>query len=371
MFQEREKISGQQALMLVLAGGIGNIFVVIAVPAIQDAGRDGWLSVFIAYGLALIVALALLDLGRRFPDKTLVQYLPVVLGKIPGKLAGLAYILGWWSITPLIIREIIELVRFFLPFTPPLWILILMALLAVYAMRKGFEVFARTAEFFVVVMILLIVLILALTIPNIAFTNLTPILANGFWPVMKGLLVQFPYAMETILFMALWLPCLNNRRDGTRAVLLGMPFAGVLLTILVAANIAFTGINLTSRMIFPVFYMSRYILIGNFLMGMEAVFMVLWLISSYLEILVFYYPPVVGLAQWFHLKGYQPLIVPMMVITVILAMLPSNVIEVIKLDTLKNPLIILPLGLLIPLIWVIAVVRKLDESKMTGRNQDI
>ena len=185
---------------------------------------------------------------------------------------------------------------------------------------------------------------------------------NGFGPVLKSLWVQFPYAVETILFMALWFPCLNKRRDGKKALLLGMPIAGVLLMILVAANIAFTGTTLTTRMIFPVYYMSRYIFIGNFFTGMAAVFMVLWLISSFLEILVFYYPSVVGLAQWLNLKDYQPLILPMTVITITLTLVPSNVIEVIKLDTLKNPIIILPLGLLIPFTWLIAVLRKLDES---------
>jgi spore germination protein KB len=362
LFQDKEKISGHQALMLVLAGAIGNIFVVLAVPAIKDAGRDGWLSVILSYGIAAVVGLALLDLGRRFPDKTLVQYLPIVLGKIPGKLAGLAYILGLWVITPLIIREILELIRFFLPFTPPLAIIILMMILAIYAMYKGFEVFARTAELFVLLMIFFIILILGLNSSNFIWGNLTPVLANGFGPVLKSLWIQFPYALETILFMAFWFPCLNKRQDGTRVLLLGMPIAGVLLMVLVAATIAFTGTTLTTRIIFPVFYMSRYIFIGNFFTGMASVFMVLWLISSYLEILVFYYPAVVGLAQWLNLKKYPPLILPMTVITITLTLVPSNVLEVVKLDTLKNPAILLPLGLLIPLTWLIAVIRKLDES---------
>ncbi len=362
MFQDKEKISGHQALMLILAAGIGNIFVVLAVPAIQEAGRDGWLSVFISYGMAIGIGLSLLDLERRFPNLTFIQLLPAVFGKVLGKLAGLSYVLGWWIMAPLIIREIAELIRFFLPFTPTFVIVIFMALLVVYVMYKGFEVYARTAELFVVLIIFLIILILALNFSNFNWNNLTPVLVNGFSPVLKGLWVQFPYALETILFMALWLPCLNKRQDGLRAILLGMPLAGILLTVLVAANIAFTGITLTARFIFPVFYMSRYIFIGNFLTGMEAVFMVLWLISSYLEILVFYYPSVVGLAQWLNLKEYQPLILPMMLITVILTLLPSNVIEVIKLDTLKNPIILLPLGLLIPITWLVAVIRKLNYS---------
>lgn len=138
MFQNKEKISGHQALMLILAGGIGNIFVVLAVPAIKDAGRDGWLTVLIGYGIATAVGLTLVKLGRRFPDKTFVQYLPVVLGKIPGKLAGLVYIFTFWIMSGVVLREMIELMRYFLPKTPPIAIGVLMAILIVYVMRKGF-----------------------------------------------------------------------------------------------------------------------------------------------------------------------------------------------------------------------------------------
>jgi hypothetical protein len=49
---------------------------------------NAWLSVLIGYGLAAVLGLILLSLGRRFPNKTFVQYLPAVLGKIPGKIAG-------------------------------------------------------------------------------------------------------------------------------------------------------------------------------------------------------------------------------------------------------------------------------------------
>jgi len=72
---------------------------------------------------------------------------------------------------------------------------------------------------------------------------------------------------------------------------------------------------------------------------------------------------VVGLAQWLNLKDYKPLIIPMTVITVILAMIPSNMIEVSKLDGLKNPTIIIPLTLLIPITWLVAVIRNFKRKE--------
>ncbi|GGI46393.1 hypothetical protein GCM10008018_16870 [Paenibacillus marchantiophytorum] len=218
MFQNKEKISGNQALMLILAGGVGNIFIVLSVPAIKDAGRDGWISVLLAYGIAALLGLTLIQLGKRFPDKTFVQYLPIVLGNIPGKIAGLFYIIAFWVMTALILRETLELMKFFLPETPSIYISVFICILIVYAMKKGFEVFSRTAEFFSITMIALIVLLLLFIMSNLKWTNLAPVMENGVMPVFKGLRFQYPFAAETILFMAMaiWLPCLNDRKKAAK-----------------------------------------------------------------------------------------------------------------------------------------------------------
>lgn len=344
--------------MLIIASGIGTIYEVVPPIAILDAGRDGWLSLLMGYGLAAMMGIILLDLGKRFPDQSFVQYLPTVLGKIPGKIAGLIYVLGWWVMTPIIIRADIELIRFFLPNTPLLVLIIMLALLIIYVMVKGFEVFARTTELFVIFVVFSLILILGLNAPSVSVTDFSPVLAKGFQPVLKGLVNQFAFAVQAIMFMALWFPYLNNKRDGLRAVGLGMAISGMLLTILVIMFIGFTGTSLTPQMLFPIFYMSRYILIGDFLKGLEAVFMLLWIVSSYLAILLFSYPSTIGLAQWLNMKDYRPLIIPMMTVSIVLAMIPANMLEVAKYDGLKNPLIILPMASLIPIAWLVARLRK-------------
>lgn len=362
MFQDREKISDYQALMLILAAGIGNIFVVIAAPAIKNAGRDGWISVLLAYGIATVIGLALVKLKSRFPNKTIIQYMPKIWGRVLGKLLSLFYILSFWSMTGLIYRENAEVMAFFLEETPSISVNIIMSILVIYVMKKGFKIFARTAELLVPIIIIFIILSVCMLIPDVKFERLAPVLDNGFLPLLKALLIQVPYAMETILFMAIWFPCLNKKKEGTRAILIGVPVAGILMTIIVVVTIAFMGTTLPVKVIFPPFYMSRYILFAQFLTGLDAIFMLLWIASSYLQICIFFYPGVIGLAQWLNLKDYKPLIIPMTIIAIILSMVPANVIELLKLDTLKNPYLILPMALMIPLSLVIALIRKLDES---------
>lgn len=361
MFQDTEKISSHQALLLVIASGLGDIFVVITVPAVTDAGRDGWIAVLLAYAISIVVGLFLVDLGHRFQKKTIVQYLPVVLGKFIGKTLGLAYILVMWTMSFVIFRESREVIGFFLPKTPQFAIGILIAILIIYTMKKGIEVFARVTEILIVIIIGSIVFVILASLNDSNLKNLLPVLENGYEPLIKALPTPLSYGMETILFAALWLPCLKDSNKSKKALVVGLSISGILLTLLVIINIAFTGIELSKELTYPLFYMFSYIDIGSFLRGFEAIFMLIWIASSYLELLVFFYPPVVGLAQWLNLKDYKVLIIPMFIITWWMSLIPSSLMENLVVDKFVGTYIKLPIGLSILIIWMIAVIRKLDE----------
>lgn len=363
MFQDKEKISEGQALMLILAAGLGGVVTGYIIPAAKDAGRDGWLSVLIACIMATLLGLILVSLGFRFPNKTFIQYLPVVLGRFLGKAIGLFYILSWMIINPLVIRNFMDFMRSFLPTTPQFLIGCLMLLLVIYTAYKGFEVYARVAGFFIVISIILILFLIIGSLPYTDYGYLKPFLENGFSPVAKSLLVQFPLASEPILFMALWYPCMNNMKKAKKCVLIGVPLVGFILIVLFITTIGFTGPVMVVELASPVFYVSRYLRISSFISGFEALLMLLWMSSIYLELLVSFYQPVIGLAQWLNLKDYKPLIIPAAIIILVLALLPNNTIQVKNFAILENKYIILPMAALIPVVWLIAVIRKLDESK--------
>lgn len=362
MFQDTEKISSHQALVLVLASGLGDIFIVITVPVVTDAGRDGWIAVLFAYTISIVVALCLVNLAHRFPKKTIVQYLPVVLGKFIGKTLGLAYILVMWAMSLVIFREAREVVGFFLPKTPQFAIGVLISILIIYTMKQGIEVFARVTEILIVIVIISITFVILTSLKESNFKNLLPVLEGGYQPILKALITPFSYGMETILFAALWLPCLKDNHKSKRALVAGLSISGILLTLLVVINIAFTGIRLSQELTYPIFYMFSYLYIGNFLRGFEAIFMLVWMASSYLELLVFFYPPVVGLAQWLNLKDYKALIIPMFIITWWMSLIPSSLSENLAVDKFVGNYIKLPIGLTVLVIWLIAVIRKLDQS---------
>jgi spore germination protein KB len=375
MFQEQEKISGHQAFVLLWAAALGNIFVVMSVPAVDSAGRDGWIPVLLAYLMAAPVGLAQVKLGLHFPKQTIVQYLPAALGPLVGRTAAFVYFLMFWVFSAVIYRETAELIATaFLPQTPIIVVMGVLALTVAYTMKQGFEVFARTTEVLVPALLIMIALLCILVAPEMKARNLLPALEYGILPVLKGIPRQLAFALESVLVMGLWLPCVREyaRNQLPRKLLYTFLPAGVLLSGLVAGEIAVFGPETVARLQFPVLSMTTMISIAWFFERIESVFMALWITSSYMQIMIFSYPAVVGLAQWFHLKDYRVLILPMTAVALATATVPANVFQAVAWNDFLDLFFVLPLALLVPAALFIcsrAQKRRRTVSGKAGRHQ--
>ena len=362
MFNQ-ERISGGQAAFFVTAAAIGTIFLVIPSVVVETAGRDGWLAVPIGYAIGLLIALSLVKLGQRFPQKTIVQYLPDILGTIPGKIIGLIYLVSFYHFAALLIRQNSEVMLLLMPETPPIAFNFLLVFLVVYVVKAGLEVFARVCQFFVAWVIFGILFILFSSQVFFYMNNFKPFLEDGIMPVLISVPMQIGFAGKAVLFMALWLPCLNEIQKGYRASIIGITIATILLTLVVIFTIGVLGPDSTLTATFPLFSLSRLILVAEFLRGFEGILTIIWLPASFMKVTIFFYPGVVGLAQWLNLKEYKPLVLPMAVIAVGLSMIPENLEQLNQFTIINNMYFILPLVLLIPVLWLIAALRGLDESK--------
>lgn len=363
MFHNNEKISPHQALMMIIAGGIGTIYNVIATSGTIVAKRDAWLTIPLAYSISTIIGIFTVKLGGLFPDKTIIQYLPIIFGKFLGKLIGLIYISILFFTTGVVIRVNLETFYLVMPLTPKIAISIFLAILIVYVSICGFEVFARVLEFFMPIVIFMIVTIILLNIPNDNLGNLKPVLEEGIFPLVKSIPTQAAFGFETSFFMAVWFPCLNNKNEGIKILCLGMCICTIVLTLLTVSIISFFGSDLAIIYNFNFFEMSRYIIVGKFLTGFDALCIILWLVTAFIQVEVFFYPTVIGTAQLINLKNHKVLIFPVIIITMVLAYMPQNVIEVHNYDFYKNVYGLFPLGLTIPIIYFIAVLRSFHQSK--------
>ncbi|WP_449241241.1 GerAB/ArcD/ProY family transporter [Desulfoscipio gibsoniae] len=357
---ERGRISGGQAVLLNITMIIATAMLGAPAIAAAHARQDAWLSMLLAMLLALPIAGITARLGTLFPSKTIVQYTEDILGKWPGKLLSLLYLLWFIQICSVMIREYSSfLADAIMPETPLIVINILGTGLAAYTVKKGLEVLARVNQIFLPLIIISVILIFLLALPEMRIERFLPVLESSALEIFKGSVAPWAWIGEISTF-AMLIPFLAQPGQARRIAVATVSLVGLFFTLLALATVATFGPAI-SNMTFPVLNTARVINIANFIERPEPLIMAIWITGGLLKISVFYYAIVLGCTQWLALKDYRPLVLPVGVILVALSIaVAENMLEVTHfIGYVWPPYSLLTFELGIPLtLLVIALLRK-------------
>lgn len=317
--QAKEKISSIQVIYLLVnvVGATAMVFLPSLVAAV--AGRDAWLAPILATIPGIYVIFVVTALGRIFPGRTLVQYSEAILGPYLGKALAFLYVTFFLHINGIILREFGELMSStILPRTPQVVLVSLMALLCAFAVYEGIEVLARVMELSYPLMLTLFAFLLVLVAGHMEAAHLLPVLEHGLRPVLLGSLDPIAWRCEVFL-LAMLFPYLARqetaRRDGTIAVVA----IGIILTVDTLASTAVFGPT-AARLTYPTFEMVRMAGLGTFLSRLDAVWMIIWIVSIFGKVGLFHFATVVGAANLLKTDDYRPLVAPLTILLVALAL---------------------------------------------------
>jgi spore germination protein KB len=321
----------------------------------SDAEQAAWLANLVGAvtGLGLVGIYLLLQ--QHYLGKTLVQFLPDILGRFPGKALGLVYILYFLYLASRVTRDFAELtVTTLLPGTPMELIAVLLLLLAAYGLRHGREVLARVAELLLPMGLIPLLVVTLLVLPRVRAERLLPLLGPGLKPL---LLAAFPYTVtvpygEAVVFLMLW-ASVPRHRSG--AALRGTALAGLALTYLAVINTGTLGSHLVKTSQFPLLEMVRQVSVSDVLDRIDAVVALTITLGGFMKVAVFYWAAATGLAQWLGLREHRPLILPLLTIAAPLALgMAESYPEHIKVGLRMVPFLLhLPLQILVPVLLLL------------------
>lgn len=163
---------------------------VLTVPlsATKAAGHDGWMAPIIATLSAACLIFVIYRLGKLYPGKTIIEYLPLLLGNVAGKIAGLVYILllTWLAATAL--REFIALIfgTGVFTITPEIVIGLVLIITTTYATSSGLEVIGRTVSIFWLLALIIYLIFNLELIPLMKVSALLPVGEAGPRPFSKA-----------------------------------------------------------------------------------------------------------------------------------------------------------------------------------------
>lgn len=358
---ESVKISTRQLTILATLVTIGDsILVLPAIPAFE-AGRDAWISALLGLAVGLLVVYLFVRTGKLLPHFSLVELSESVLGRWCGTVLSMLF-LGYMLLSiSAHLREIGDFaITQILPDTPIEAILILVFLLVIMGVRYGLETFSRVAEIFFPWFILLFLVLAISLVPSIDPHKILPTLENGVKPVLRGAVacIAFPF-MELVVIMMIF-PNVNRSKEIGKGVMLGALVGGIILCMTIAMTILVVGAAPSATSMYPSYDLAKRINVGNFLQRIEAIMALLWIVTTYFKVTMFFYAFSRGFTQMMRLRDYRMLLLPMGMIVVSLALfIAPNIIYYNQFVSKYWPFLDMAFGVAMPLlILTVYAIRK-------------
>ncbi|CAN2253836.1 spore germination protein [Bacillus vallismortis] len=370
---EKAQISIRQLFVMIIIFELGSSLLIT--PGTM-AGRDAWIAVLLGCAAGLFLFYLYQGIYQCYPDFSPKEYMDDMLGTKLSWIFSFLYILYFAYIAARVLRDFGEMLLTFAYHDTP--IIILNALLmgvSIYAVRKGIEVLARSAELLFGAMYLLgaFGLVLLIVSGSVEPQNLKPVLADGFSPIIHSVLTQTMYVPfgEVVLFVMIF-PYLSDRKGVKKTGMLAMIISGLVVTLTVAINISVLDVDLTLRSQFPLLSTIQTIKVEEFLDRLDVFFMLALIIGGFFKVSLYLYAVVVGTSTLFKEKNPSQLAYPMGFGILLLSItIATNFSEHLNEGLKVVPLYIhLPFQLLFPLfLFIIAVWKKKRREKVKSSEE--
>ncbi len=304
------KISSYQLFFSIVLVPYGSALLFLITPS---AKQDAWIAMLIYTLPAIMLQIVYTALWSKYPDDTIVTYMPKIFGKVIGTTLSIIYIIFFAYEAARVIRDITSLITIttMLKMSFNLITLLLVVIVG-YSVYLGMESLCRAGQCILFMLVLFFILewIFLFTTPNILkFYNLKPVLEKGIMFVIKEgwKLITFPYG-ETLLLTMLY-PFTVERSKVRKTAVLAIILLGILLTLNSIMFICVLGIDFASTSLFPLLQTMRVIRVGDF-DRLDIFLIIIMIVGGFIKISLFTYGAMLGTAQLTKLKDTKYLSIP-------------------------------------------------------------
>ncbi len=363
---EKGEISSSQLMYMIIAF-LQGAHLLIAFAS-GTTKHDTWLSVLAAFFVSLLFILIYLALLQKFPGKNLMQINDIIYGAYTGKLISVLYIWYFFLLAALNLRTVGNFVMtYMMPETPMVAILLMFIFICVWAVKNGIEVIARCSFTFVVLTALLVLFVTVLLIKDIKFSNFLPIFELPPDKFIQGVHIISSIPFCQIIVFTMIIPYVNKPKQVKRSVVWGLIMGALQLFIIVIRDTAVLGVT-ASIMGSPSFQATRSIDIAHILTRLDILVAIVLLVTLFIRVSIYLYATVLGISQVLKLSSYSPVIIPISILTVSMAILTyDSVVEQASFNSTIWPVYALPFEILIPTVsLIIAALRGISKRREEG-----
>ncbi|CQR70688.1 Spore germination protein YndE [Sporomusa ovata DSM 2662] len=311
-----EKISPLQVILL-----LSFCRIAIVLLWFNFANQDVWITEILALFYLAILSAPLLFLRKQFANLTLIEYLPIITGKLVGKLLGSLYIVFFLFLATLdlaLFDNILKPINY--PETPDAVIVLLALLSCAYGVYLGLESICRAAEFFTPQIFAIIFFYAVLQIPDMDFKVFLPILADSTFPEINFQAFITAARVNELVVLAILAPAITKKGNTTMILFWAMIIIIVFSLIIIVPTLAGLGLDLSKKTFDPYYLFIKQINIYDFITRIEFLIVAAWNISMFVKISLMIYLAILCSVQIFGLTNRKVLIIPMGIVIFITAL---------------------------------------------------
>lgn len=357
----REVITEKQGFALIVLYCIGISSVIVTSIVAQN---DLWISIILAILIMIPMGIVYAKLITIIPEKSIFEIVYFCWGRFLGKIMVIFYI---WYFTNICIFELMQLREFFRlavgPETPMTVTMLASMIVAAFAVKKGILVIGRTASFFLIPVLAFIVIDNLFLLPNIEFSNLQPILYNGWGPVIKGVFSAISYPFGELVIFTVIFHSLKDKKQAKKTYLKGIIFAGVILLIVSTITMLTIGPIVADIYYFPAHIAISRVNIGNFIRSVEVLFAFMIIVGGVTNLSILYLCAAKSLSNLFDIDNYKSIIIPLGAFILNFSLLMSkDASEFFRLSVEIWPYYAIPFQLIVPIITLIVATIKVRKK---------
>ena len=301
---EKTKISAIQLFALMFIFEMGTS---VVVNYGVDAGKAAGLAILLGMCGGIVLFFIYYCLYRQYPTIPFTAYVRVIFGKYAGWIIGLLYCLYFIYIAARNVRDLGDLlISSTLEETPLFAVVVPFVLVVCYVIYLGTEVLGRTAEVFIVILLLFGIIgnFFVFISGEVHVHNLRPFLEGGWGPIFSAVfptLIAYPFGQMLVFTMLL--PSLNQPTSTKKVWLSALVLSGMILAWTTSLNIAVLGIDVAERSTFPTLATVGKVNLFDFIERLDAIVVFTLLLTIFFKVSILLHCTILGITDLFKLSN--------------------------------------------------------------------
>ncbi|WP_160678298.1 endospore germination permease [Clostridium sp. C8-1-8] len=303
---EKEVVYDSYAVTIVILFIFGSTLIL---GTAGEAKNNGWIAIIIGLIMSLPMIYIYAKLLYLFPKKDLFDIFIMLYGKYFGRFFCILYTWYFFHLGALVIRNFAEFMNTLaLPETPMMVTTMFITLIVIWSSTKGIEVLARSSRMLFIMCLTVICLIGLLSISQMSFHYLKPILDNPK-DIFKGAFSTFSFPFAESIVLTGTFACLKERSSAFKALIKGLIIAGSIILFTSVRNLLILGPSSLGILYFPAYVAISRIHVGELLQRLEVSVAIVFVSSIFIKTNICLIATSNGLSKIFNLTSYKSLLI--------------------------------------------------------------